>query len=67
MAREFKVRASSLRATYNAGRFVAENAMQACDMAKQDYARSALGRELKDVGAFRFYTVDKFPHEDESC
>jgi len=63
MAREFKVRASSLTATYNAGRFCAGSAEAACELAKQDYANSALGRQLKDVGAFRFYTVDKFPHE----
>jgi hypothetical protein len=64
--REFKVRASSMSATYNAGRFVAESAEEACRMAREEYAKSPLGRQMKDAGAFRFYTVDKFPHEEDS-
>jgi 1,2-phenylacetyl-CoA epoxidase PaaB subunit len=64
--REYKVRASSMTATYNAGRFVASSAAEACQMARDDYARSSLGRSMNDVRAFRFYTVDKFPHEEES-
>jgi hypothetical protein len=65
--REFKVRASSMRASYNAGRFMANSAAEACDMARADYAKSATGRELKDVGSFRFYTVDRFSHEEEEA
>lgn len=61
--REYKVRASSFSASYNAGRFIAESPEAACELAKQEYMRSALGRQLKDVGAFRFYVVMKFPHE----
>lgn len=63
--KEYKVMASSMRATYNAGRFKAESREEAIEMAREDYRRSPLGRDLKDVGAFRFYTVDKFPYEDE--
>lgn len=65
MSREYKVRASSLTGTYNAGRFVAESAQEACEMARESYRRSALGQQLKDVGAFRFFTVDKFPYEED--
>lgn len=64
--REYKVRAASMSATYNAGRFTADSAAEACRMAREDYAKSLLGRSLKDVGAFHFFTVDKFPHEEES-
>jgi hypothetical protein len=52
-----------MSATYNAGVFVAESAQEACDMARDSYARSPLGRQLRDVGAFHFFTVDRFPHE----
>lgn len=61
--REYKVMASSMTATYSAGRFCAESAADACEMAAQDYAQSNPGRTLHDAGAFRFYTVDKFPYE----
>lgn len=64
MSREYKVRASSMTASYNAGRFIANSPGEACEMARAEYARSSLGRGLKDAGAFRFYTVDKFPHEE---
>lgn len=63
MSREYKVRASSLSATYNAGRFIAESPAEACEMARRDYANSPTGRALKDSRSFRFYTVDQFPHE----
>lgn len=66
MAREYRVQASSLTATYNAGRFVAESPEQACRMAREEYGRSATGRMLKDAGAFRFYTVDRFTHEEDA-
>jgi hypothetical protein len=64
--REFKVRASSMTGTYNAGRYIADTAAEACELARQDYARSDMGRTMKDARAFHFYTVDKFPHEEES-
>lgn len=65
MSREYKVRASNLTATYNAGRFVADSPEQACEMARDDYAQSPLGRQMKDARAFKFFTVSKFPHEEE--
>jgi hypothetical protein len=55
-----------VHATYNAGRFVANSPEEACEMAREDYRRSSLGRSLKDAGAFRFFTVDKFDYE-EAC
>jgi len=61
--KEYKIRASSMSASYNAGRYTAESPAEACEMARQHYADSALGRALRDVGAFRFYTVDKFDFE----
>lgn len=64
--KEYKVRASSFSASYNAGRFCAESPEEACERAKEDYRNSALGRHAKDVGAFRFYVVDKFPHEEDA-
>ena len=64
--REYKVRASNMSATYNAGRFMAHSSKEACEMARNEYAESSLGRMCKDVGAFHFYTVDKFPHEEEA-
>ena len=63
--REYKVMCSSMTATYSAGRFVASSSQEACQMAREEYAKSDLGMALKDVGAFRFYTVDKFPYERE--
>jgi len=62
--KEYKVMASSFRGTYTAGRFVAASAADAIEAARANYRNSDLGRTMKDVGAFRFYTVDKFPHED---
>ena len=61
--REFKVCASSMSATYNAGRYIAESAEEACDMAREKYRNSSLGRMARDVMAFRFYTVDQFDFE----
>jgi len=62
--REYKVMASSMTATYSAGRFFASSPREACQKAHDHYRDSQLGRMLKDVGAFRFYVVDRFPHED---
>lgn len=62
--REYKVRASNMSATYNAGRFIAESPAEACEMARASYANSSLGRTMRDVGAFRFFVVDRFPHEE---
>ena len=64
--REYKVMCSSMIATYSAGRYIASSPEEACEMAREEYRNSSLGRQLKDVGAFRFYTVSKFPYEDEN-
>ena len=61
--KEYKVMCSSMTATYSAGRFVASSANEACEMARDEYSNSSLGRTLKDAGAFRFYTVSQFPYE----
>ena len=63
MAREHHVRASSLSATYNAGRFVADSPQEAIEMAREQYQRSPLGRQMNDVRAFRFYVAT--PEESE--
>lgn len=55
--KQFHVKASNLHATYDAGTFVAETREQAIEAARESYRNSAAGRELKDVGSFRFYTV----------
>jgi hypothetical protein len=65
MAREFKVMCSNTFGTYTAGKHIADTAEQACDMARDAYRNSSLGRHMNDVGAFRFFTVNKFPHEEE--
>ena len=64
--KEYRVMCSSMSATYSAGRYVANTAEEACQMAREEYQNSSLGKQLKDVGAFRFYTVSKFPYEDDS-
>lgn len=53
--RVYHVMASNLTATYSAGRFEAESGHEARELARKDYARSNLGRTLKDAGAFRFW------------
>jgi hypothetical protein len=65
MAEQYKVGASNMRATYNAGLWLAESEEAAIEMARDDYRNSPLGRDLKDVGSFRFYIVDKFDYEDD--
>lgn len=54
-----------MTASYNAGIWTANSAAEACEMAREDYRNSMAGRTLNDVGAFRFYTVDKFDHEKD--
>ena len=51
----YHVSASSLTATYSAGKFIAESPEEAKQKAKDRYRNSSLGRTLKDVGAFHFY------------
>ena len=63
--KEFKVMSSNMSATYTAGKFIAETAAEAVKMARDGYRKSSLGKTLGDVGAFRFYVVDSFPHEKE--
>ena len=59
--RSFTVMASNANATYTAGDFCAETAAEACELARESYARSNANRELKDVGSFRFFTVSERP------
>jgi len=63
--KEYKVMCSNMSATYSAGRFVASSPEEACEMARDAYRNSSVGRTMKDVGAFRFYTVSQFPYERE--
>ncbi len=67
MTDEYKVRAASGRLAYNMGKWLAASAEEACDMAREYYRRSALGRELDDEDTFKFYVVDKFDYEDDPC
>lgn len=53
------VRASSLSATYTAGIFCTETDTEAIEQAKEEYATSSLGRQMRDVGAFRFYVAGR--------
>lgn len=67
MMEEFWVQASSLSATHNAGKYFADSPQEACDMARRDYADSPAGRNMGDVGAYWFYTVEKFDIEQEDA
>lgn len=58
MSKPYRVKASSMTATYTAGVFVADSAEDACEQARENYRRSDLGRTLRDVGAFRFYAQE---------
>ena len=60
----YKVKASNFSASYNAGTFQDESPEEACEMAREAYRNSTLGRAMKDVNAFRFYVVSKFDFED---
>jgi len=51
------VRASSMTATYNAGVFYTDSNDEAIELARDGYASSAMGRQFRDVGAFRFYVA----------
>ncbi len=55
--REYLIKASNMSATYTAGRFCANSAEEAKEMAREKYRNSILGRELKDTGAFRFWVA----------
>lgn len=61
--KQYNVKASNFHGTYSAGRFCAENAEEAKQMARDEYRNSGLGRALKDVGAFRFWIASD---EDQS-
>lgn len=63
MAKEYKVMANSMAATYRAGRHIADNKAEACKKARMEYAKSPVGRAIKDVGAFRFYVVAEWPDQ----
>jgi hypothetical protein len=58
--REYCVKASTMSGTYNAGRFVASSPEEAKEMAREAYRNSPIGREFKDVGAFRFWIATDF-------
>ena len=53
--RTYKVGASNFYATYTAGVFEADSPEEAIEMAKESYRNSPMGRDFKDVGAFRFF------------
>jgi hypothetical protein len=53
----YAIGASSMTATYSAGKFVADSAEEAIEKAKENYRKSPVGRDFKDVGAFRFYVT----------
>lgn len=63
------VRASNMSATYTAGVFCTETDSEAIEQARERYRDSSLGRQLKDVGAFRFYVAgrgrDAYPSQSE--
>jgi hypothetical protein len=54
-----KVKASSLSATYTAGVYHTESDAEAIEQARNAYRDSALGRSLRDAGAFRFYVAGR--------
>lgn len=56
-----KVRASSMTATYDAGSFVSDTDQEACELARERYANSPLGRQLKDAWGYRYYVTDREP------
>jgi hypothetical protein len=55
----YTVGASSMTASYSAGRFIAESRDEAIAKARERYRGSSLGQQLNDVGAFRFYITDE--------
>lgn len=60
------VKASSMSATYTAGAFYTETDAEAIAQAREQYAASPLGRQLRDVGAFRFYVAAETAAEEAS-
>jgi hypothetical protein len=66
MSKLYRVKASSMTATYTVGTFVADSPEEACEKGREDYRRSDVGRSLRDVGAFRFYANEaRLADEDE--
>jgi len=55
----YTVGASNFSGTYSAGKFAAESRQEAIEKAQNKYRNSPLGRDLKDVGAFRFYITNE--------
>ena len=51
----YRVGASNMNATYNAGSFVADSPEEAKEKAREAYRNSPMGRQFKDVGGFRFF------------
>jgi len=54
----YTVRASSLTATYTAGRYEATSKADAIEQARNAYRDGPTGRALGDCAAFRFYVTD---------
>lgn len=61
--REYIVQCSNMRATYTAGTYVADSPEEAKRLAREDYRKSAIGRALSDVGAFRFWVSSPVPSQ----
>ena len=57
MKHVYTVKASSLTATYTAGRYQADSKADAIEQARNAYRDSPTGRALGDCGAFRFYVA----------
>lgn len=55
------VGASTMVGTYNAGAFVTDTDAEACELARERYANSELGRAMKDAYAFTYYVTDRMP------
>jgi hypothetical protein len=65
MSKLWRVKAANMSATYTAGVYLADTAAEACELARDNYRDSALGRTLKDTGAFRFWAVPCRCEEEE--
>ena len=64
MSRPYLVKASSPTATYRAGTFEANSPEDACELARDRYARSGLGRAMGDADAFRYFVAGEGQHRE---
>lgn len=53
------VKAANMSATYSAGVFCTDSDAEAIEQAREQYANGPVGRQLRDVGAFRFYVAGR--------